>query len=159
MVQQPFFHEGRIHYLVYRLVYYSVIMLPVGKPEAIGMPDLIHRAQVRNASLGITGVLLSDDRFFSQLLEGPRNAVEAVMASIRRDPRHRDITVTEQGLQRARSFEGWSMQFVCDARARKALGKAAHNLGAHVTSADDFAAQMAFIVNKVPPTWSAPRVP
>ena len=157
MIEQAFFYEGRGQRQIYRLVYYSVNLMPVGAPQKSGMTDLIYRAQARNAGFGISGVLLSDERYFSQLLEGPRDVVETVMGSIRRDRRHRDIVVTEEGFQGSRSFEGWAMDLVCDARARLATGRGAHALGANVNSADAFAAQMAYVVNKVPATWSAPR--
>jgi len=141
---------------VYRLIYYSQIMLPFGDPREIGMPDLIARSRLRNATLGITGVLYSDDVYFSQVLEGPKQSVDAVFASIRRDRRHMDITVVQEGPQSSRIFEGWDMQLVCDARARKAIGEGSYDLNARAVHADIFAALMAHVISRVPATWSAP---
>lgn len=144
---------------IYRLVYYSAIMLPFGDPRAIGMLDLVARARRRNAALGITGILYSDDAYFSQLLEGPRDSVEAVFASIRRDSRHRDIVVTEQGPQPARAFDGWALELVCDARASAAIGTDEHDVSARTNNPDAFAALMSYVVAKVPAGWSAPPGP
>jgi hypothetical protein len=111
---------------------------------------------VRNAALKITGVLYSDDHYFTQLLEGPRASVEAVFTSICRDRRHQDITVMEEGSQSARAFDGWDMEFVCDGRAAQALGKAAPLLFSSIQTPNTFSTVMAYIIQKAPAVWSAP---
>ncbi|HZZ32526.1 MAG TPA: BLUF domain-containing protein [Phenylobacterium sp.] len=65
----------------------------------------------RNATLGITGALISTDEHFAQILEGPPPAVDAVMASIFRDPRHWRVTVLEEGDRSERLFPTWSLAF------------------------------------------------
>jgi hypothetical protein len=46
-----------------------------------------------------------------QFLEGPKDAVLALMAKIRVDPRHRGVIVLVQEEHDAREFEEWSMGF------------------------------------------------
>ncbi|GIW74038.1 MAG: hypothetical protein KatS3mg103_0560 [Phycisphaerales bacterium] len=54
---------------------------------------IVMPAIVRNRSLGVTGCLWFSDRYFFQVLEGPPEAIDRLMASIRADTRHRDIAV------------------------------------------------------------------
>jgi hypothetical protein len=68
-------------------------------------------ALARNAALDITGALISTEEHFAQILEGPPPAVDAVMASIFRDPRHWRVTVLEEGARAERLFPKWSLAF------------------------------------------------
>lgn len=64
----------------------------------------------RNGELGITGAMLCTGTYFGQVLEGPQDAVETVMARIDADPRHlrpRIIRATEE----PRRFSGWSLVY------------------------------------------------
>gem|GEM_PF-2928272 len=65
----------------------------------------------RNASLGLGGYLHLEDGLFYQFLEGGQAALETVWASIRRDPRHADISVLFEGPVPERRFAGWSMGY------------------------------------------------
>ncbi len=65
----------------------------------------------RNAALDVTGALIATFRFFAQILEGPPGSIEALMISIRRDPRHRDVTVVREELLAGRRFPRWSMAY------------------------------------------------
>jgi FAD-dependent sensor of blue light len=65
----------------------------------------------RNAALGVTGALISTEGHFAQILEGAADAVDAVMASILRDPRHRRVTVLDETERPVRWFAGWSLAF------------------------------------------------
>lgn len=68
-------------------------------------------ARSRNAGLDITGALISTDEHFAQLIEGPPAAVDTVMASIFRDPRHWQVTVLEESDQSARLFPRWPLAY------------------------------------------------
>jgi hypothetical protein len=68
-------------------------------------------ARARNSILEVTGALISTAPYFAQILEGPGAAVDAVMASILRDPRHNDLKVLQEGPRRARWFGRWSLAF------------------------------------------------
>jgi len=47
---------------------------------------MLEESRLRNVKRGITGVLLFADSVFLQVLEGARDDVEDLMASLRRDP-------------------------------------------------------------------------
>ena len=68
-------------------------------------------ARARNESLEVTGALVSTDSHFAQVLEGPPEAVDAVMTSILADPRHRDVNVLTEGEADKRLFLGWSLAY------------------------------------------------
>ena len=65
----------------------------------------------RNAELSVTGALISTRFNFAQLLEGPTAAVDALMDSIRRDPRHREVRVISTGPLARRQFASWSLAY------------------------------------------------
>lgn len=76
------------------------------------MEEVIPRALVKNAKLGITGFLLYNDRTTTvyQLLEGPPDVVESLWNTIRQDPRHDVCIGSVQRREVAdREFPNWSM--------------------------------------------------
>lgn len=75
------------------------------------LEGLLRGAREHNARQGITGILLYGDGNFMQLLEGPAEAVDALYASIRRDPRHHMVTTVLEERGRAREFAEWSMAY------------------------------------------------
>ena len=68
-----------------------------------------------NAGAGITGALVFTGSHFSQVLEGPAAAVQALMAAILRDPRHRDVRMLCESAAAKRRFGHWAMVLVQDA--------------------------------------------
>jgi len=73
------------------------------------MDDIQAKSMARNATLDITGVLIGTADYFVQLLEGPAEAVDAVMAIILADPRHNDIRIVSRWKSEARRFPLWQM--------------------------------------------------
>lgn len=81
-------------------------------PDDIGeMSDLVATSQGRNAALGVTGALIYTQRHFAQLLEGPADAVDELMASITRDARHEHVRVVDRTVEKGRRFPGWSLAY------------------------------------------------
>ena len=74
--------------------------------------DILEGSRVDNEERGVTGALIFVDRVFVQVLEGEKDAVEALMAKIERDPRHHDVTVIHEGESGSRIFESWHMAFL-----------------------------------------------
>jgi hypothetical protein len=72
---------------------------------------ILDHARRMNAARGVTGVLLYRDRTFLQLLEGAERDVQAIWEIIRRDRRHRDLTLLEHGPHAQRLFSDWTMGF------------------------------------------------
>lgn len=71
---------------------------------------LEQRAQQRNASRAITGILLFDGIHFLQLLEGPEEAVQRTYLQISRDPRHHHVVELMHDYGPRRKFEQWGMR-------------------------------------------------
>lgn len=67
-------------------------------------------ARRRNEASGITGLLIFHDGVFGQTLEGPRDALEALMRAIERDPRHHSLNRLHEGRIRERRFGDWGME-------------------------------------------------
>jgi Sensors of blue-light using FAD len=79
--------------------------------EEADIPRLLEGARARNATLGITGILLFVEGSFFQVLEGTSSAVDSVYAAIGQDRRHcRIAQIIREPLAR-RSFAHWSMGF------------------------------------------------
>lgn len=90
-----------------QLVYRSVATRALAPSEVQALLDV---ARARNAQEQLTGLLVLDGTRFFQWLEGPRDAVERVWASIRRDPRHHSIERLQTPWRDERLFADWHMQ-------------------------------------------------
>ena len=75
----------------------------------------IERASARNnPRLGLGGALLFDGETFLHLIEGPPETVRAMLARVRRDPRHHGIDgVVEQRIA-APAFPRWRARRLAD---------------------------------------------
>lgn len=91
---------------LFRAVYVSAATRDLRDGELAAILDVSRR---NNAARGVTGALAYHDRAFVQVLEGPEAAVEALLATIARDPRHTGVTVCDRSRVDDRAFGGWSM--------------------------------------------------
>jgi Sensors of blue-light using FAD len=73
------------------------------------LADLLAGARLRNAQHDITGLLIYDSGYFAQVLEGPRPAIEQLLANIAADARHDEYSVVSEGPITERYFQGWAM--------------------------------------------------
>ena len=73
------------------------------------LQDLLQRAREHNRAFGVTGMLLAEDGWFLQALEGPAPIVEGLMEAIRRDPRHGHVHVLDREVRQQRRFPDWAM--------------------------------------------------
>ena len=91
---------------LYEIFYCSVLAqdLPANAVGAI-----VGQARARNAAQDITGLLVFDGMRFCQHLEGPRDAVEALMRRIEQDPRHTEVRVVHEGPLESRRYSGFGM--------------------------------------------------
>ncbi len=94
--------------MTYVLLYASSAVKPFGDDDLVA---LLRQSREKNQRLDITGLLLYKEGSFMQALEGPREAVLGVMASIQADKRHHRIHILLQQDQPQRDFAGWSMGF------------------------------------------------
>lgn len=76
---------------------------------AVRMLQLLSQARENNKALGVTGVLLYDMGNFFQVLEGPRQTIEALFERVMEDTRHTNIVKLILEPADSRLFEEWSM--------------------------------------------------
>lgn len=73
--------------------------------------QILSTARRRNAENGVTGMLLTIDQGFLQVLEGSADAVDETFARIARDHRHISVRKLYDATTHSRSFSGWFMGF------------------------------------------------
>ncbi|MBQ0958927.1 BLUF domain-containing protein [Ideonella sp. 4Y11] len=88
------------------LAYSSTATQPM---SAVEIGQLLLKARMFNASVGVSGVLLHDSRQFLQYLEGPPDAVERVWQRVSASPRHQQLTVLMREPTETRLFADWQM--------------------------------------------------
>ena len=93
---------------LYRVFYISKATRPMTHGE---LEDLLLGARKRNEKLRISGLLIYDAGNFAQVLEGPRESVQALLSKIGNDPRHEHTTVVSEWVVEHRDFDDWSMGF------------------------------------------------
>ena len=94
---------------LYRIIYLSTTNHDLSEDELAAILDVSWRNNGRD---GLTGALAYHDRAFIQVLEGPREPVEAAFARILGDGRHGGIMVCERAMAEERAFARWSMGWV-----------------------------------------------
>lgn len=76
------------------------------------IPGILAWSRRVNPELGITGVLCFLDGVYMQYIEGEEAALEALFTSIRKDPRHSDVTLLERRAVPRRAFSDWAMSLL-----------------------------------------------
>lgn len=106
---------------LHEIIYVSLASQKMAQAELLALLD---QAKVHNEAHGITGLLMYHRQEFLQLLEGERDEVEALYATICRDQRHQQVYSMWEGPVPARSFDRWAMGFVSpdDAALRERPG-------------------------------------
>lgn len=74
------------------------------------LSKLVFQAKARNRASGVTGLVVHDQGAFFQWLEGPRQGLEPIIESIRRDTRHGDVEVLFDHDDTPRLFRGWDLK-------------------------------------------------
>lgn len=105
---------------ILQTIYTSTAKTPF---SSLQLKELLQKARSFNHDLGVSGMLVHDDGFFIQVLEGPESAVDALYTKIEKDPRHTTMRLLYRGLEQKKEFEEWSMGFVdTSGAAEKAEG-------------------------------------
>jgi hypothetical protein len=91
-----------------QVVYVSAAVSPF---SADALKALLAKARIRNATYGVTGMLLYHSGSFLQVLEGHEADVNLIFSSILRDPRHAGTKVLHRQTIEYREFPDWSMGF------------------------------------------------
>jgi Sensors of blue-light using FAD len=82
---------------------------------------ILQSSRKHNPAFGITGVLCYGGDVYMQVLEGGRDAVNALYNKIVRDERHRDIALLHYQEVAERKFAGWTMGQVNLAKVNPSL--------------------------------------
>ncbi len=90
------------------VMYSSVAARPF---EADDLLELLRISRANNAEAGLTGMLLYRGGRFIQVLEGPADTVDDLVATIRRDPRHGEMRVLLRETIEERAFADWTMGY------------------------------------------------
>ena len=94
--------------MLHELLYTSV---STRKMEADDLVFLLEQARIKNARLGIAGLLVYHNREFMQLLEGEKDVVLELWQTIRTDERHTSARSIYAGSINKRGFANWRMGF------------------------------------------------
>ena len=120
--QSPYGDEpmsGHAFPLLYNVVYCS--RATAGVDDA-AVERIIATSRRHNPARGITGLLVFGSGIFFQWLEGPRDNVTELMATLKTDPRHENVvslSTTEE--VRERLFPDWDMELVTATDIRDVL--------------------------------------
>lgn len=89
-------------------IYVSSAAIPLDEDK---MLQMLRVARRNNEKTGVTGMLLYRDGNFMQVLEGPEEAINQLIVTIREDPRHNGFLTLWAKPITERRFAEWSMAF------------------------------------------------
>jgi hypothetical protein len=92
--------------MLVRLLYAS---RAVGKIDCGAVQNIMQKSHAYNPSNGVTGILCHSEKVYMQVLEGGRDAINALYAKILRDARHTDVVLLHYEEISERHYAGWTM--------------------------------------------------
>jgi hypothetical protein len=92
--------------MLVRLLYAS---RAAGAIDCAAIQDIMQQSHAHNPQNGITGILCHSDKLYMQVLEGGRDAINALYAKIMRDARHTDVVLLHYEEITERHYAGWTM--------------------------------------------------
>jgi hypothetical protein len=97
---------------LHSLAYFSRSTLSAsGGTAHVELGRILASARKNNVKQGVTGALIFSDDYFAQVLEGPRESINAIFEGIECDPRHSHVTIIHFKPIQTRQFSNWSMAF------------------------------------------------
>jgi hypothetical protein len=106
----------------------QIVYLSTARSSDADVTAILETARSKNGEMGITGMLAHGGNLFLQILEGAPEAIDALMAKISADPRHRSLRVLQDVMVSEREFCGTTMA------ARTLDPDAAHLIAARARS-------------------------
>jgi len=91
------------------IVYSSKATYPMENSELVAM---LNKSRSSNEKNNITGLLLYEDGYFLQVLEGETQELEQLFENIRQDNRHYEIITYWKVEINERKFGDWKMGFI-----------------------------------------------
>ena len=95
--------------MLYQVIYSSRASKQMGSSD---LEEILVDARVGNEARDVTGALVYADGVFLQVLEGERDVVNTLVASIREDMRHGSFKVFYEAEIPARAFQAWRMAYL-----------------------------------------------
>ena len=92
---------------MYRLIYKSRSIKPI---EWETIESILHSSEKDNTEHEISGLLLSTNTHFLQILEGRYEDINETFMKIVKDERHTDVKLISFEVIDARLFQGWGMR-------------------------------------------------
>jgi hypothetical protein len=92
--------------MLVRLLYASHA---TGATQGDAIHEIMQQSHAHNPQNGITGILCHSDKVYMQVLEGGREAINALYAKILRDPRHTDVVLLHYEEICERRYACWTM--------------------------------------------------
>lgn len=92
----------------YEFIVYMSIASPYLPDQVVDV--IANEAAKKNEKLGISGLLVKKGRYFVQYIEGDPGKLKFLFEKIKKDDRHSDIVVLEQGPILEPIFADWHMQ-------------------------------------------------
>jgi len=90
------------------IVYLSVSARKLAEKE---QNELLTEIRRNNKILEVTGLLLYNDEFFTQVIEGAKNTIQNLHETIKKDSRHGNfVKLLEEPIEN-RAFPDWSMGY------------------------------------------------
>jgi hypothetical protein len=93
----------------YQIMYSSQATKPM---TVAGLEAILEDARTGNEAHDVTGALVYVDGVFFQIIEGDKDVVRKLMASIASDARHHSVKVFHEAEVDARAFESWRMAYL-----------------------------------------------
>lgn len=97
-------HDAQHHFR--RLIYTSAA---AGDDQQRDHLDILRQSRANNGLNGVSGLLWTDGAGYLQVLEGAPEAVSLTFDRIAGDPRHRNLRVVSDRVERERAFGDWTM--------------------------------------------------
>lgn len=85
--------------------------------------DILRQAQENNAANAVTGMLIFDNNYFLQTIEGSRAQLNYLLGNLVNDPRHYDLQLleTRELKGKGREWSKWSMNLASPTTDNTAL--------------------------------------
>ena len=94
---------------LHRLIYVSRSSNVLGEDADAEVHRIVAVSMGRNRMVDVTGLLLTHQGWFLQVLEGPSAEVSGLMGRILRDTRHRGMRTLSSDMVDTRLFSDWNM--------------------------------------------------
>ena len=94
-----------------RLIYFSQTIALNRDIAERHIEQILEVSRSKNEESGITGILLSDARYYLQLLEGRRGPLNEAYARILKSDLHTDVTLLDFRAIEKRAFDGFKMLY------------------------------------------------